>query len=81
MSKKNRVKKPLGPKCICPVCNYGANVDPKTGKVHLWHSRVENPVQCPYCKRYLRVSPVVMELPAAAEPFFQALAPLPTPPK
>jgi len=78
MSKKNRIKKPLGPRCICPVCNYGNEIDPKTGKVHNWHSRVENPVQCPRCKRYLRSSPIIVDppkLPEAAEPFFQALSP------
>jgi hypothetical protein len=63
MSKKNREKKPLGPLCQCPYCEWK------------WHSRVESPKECPACKRYLiKVSP---KLPKSAEVFMQALAPIP----
>lgn len=49
---KNRVKKPLGPRKVCPYCNYGAGV--VDGVDHReWHARVPNPKQCPSCKRYL----------------------------
>jgi hypothetical protein len=65
MSKKNREKKPLGPLRECPFCEWK------------WHSRVEEPKECPRCKRYLRVLPGTIELPKSAEVYLQALAPIP----
>jgi len=46
---RNRVKKPLGPRKVCPYCNYGAG-----GDDGVWHARVPSPKECPRCKRYLR---------------------------